>query len=60
MDSSKRTPPKVGEINSMRSYERRVRIFNLGVALLALIILVILIVWLSGAWMAFEKSLELR
>jgi len=43
----------------MHSYERRVRIFNLGVALAALIVLVILIVWLSAAWMAFEKSLEL-
>jgi hypothetical protein len=59
LDSSKRTPQKVREISSMHSYERRVRIFNLGVALVALIVLVILIVWLSAAWMAFEKSLEL-
>jgi len=34
-------------------------VYSLGVALVALIVLVILIVWLSAAWMAFEKSLEL-
>jgi len=38
-------------------YERRMRLFNLGVILVALIVLMILIVWLSNAWMAFEKSL---
>ena len=43
----------------MHSYERRVHIFNLGVALVALIVLVILIVGSSAAWMAFEKRLEL-
>jgi len=33
------------------------RVFNLGVIVVALIVLAILIVWLSTAWMAFEKSL---
>ena len=33
------------------------RVFNLGVLAVALIVLAILIVWLSTAWMAFEKSL---
>jgi hypothetical protein len=33
------------------------RVFNLGVIVVALIVLTILIVWLSTAWMAFEKSL---
>jgi uncharacterized membrane protein YqiK len=41
----------------MQSYERRMRLFNLGVIVVALIVLTILIVWLSTAWMAFEKSL---
>jgi hypothetical protein len=35
------------------------RVFNLGVIVVALIVLTILIVWLSTAWMAFEKSLGL-
>jgi hypothetical protein len=35
------------------------RLFNLGVILVALIVLMILIVGLSNAWMAFEKSLSL-
>ena len=33
------------------------RVFNLGVIVVALIVLMILIVWLSNAWMAVEKSL---
>ena len=40
-----------------RDYDRRMRLFNLGVILVALIVLMILIMWLSNAWMAFEKSL---
>jgi hypothetical protein len=35
------------------------RVFNLGVILVALIALTILIHWISTAWMAFEKSLGL-
>jgi hypothetical protein len=35
------------------------RVFNLGVIVVALIVLTILIVWLFGAWLAFEKSLGL-
>ena len=42
---------------SIESYERRMRVFNLGVIVVALIVLTILIEWLSMAWMAFEKSL---
>jgi hypothetical protein len=45
--------------DSVQSYERRMRVFNLGVIVVALIVLTILIVWLSTAWMAFEKSLGL-
>ena len=41
----------------MHLYERRMRTFNLGVIVVALIVLRILIEWLSMAWMAFEKSL---
>ena len=44
---------------SLQSYERRMRVFNLGVIVVALIILTILIERLSSAWMAFEKSLGL-
>jgi hypothetical protein len=44
---------------SLQSYERRMRVFNLGVIVVALIILTILIEWLSTAWMAFEKSIGL-
>jgi hypothetical protein len=33
------------------------RLFNLGVIVVALIVLTILIEWLSTAWMAFEKSI---
>jgi hypothetical protein len=43
--------------DSLQSYERRMRAFNLGVIVVALIVLTILIVWLSVAWTAFEKSL---
>jgi hypothetical protein len=42
---------------SLQSYERRMRVFNLEVIVIALIVLTILIVWLSATWMAFEKSL---
>jgi len=45
--------------DSVQSYERRMRVFNLGVLAVALIILTILIEWLPTAWMAFEKSLGL-
>jgi len=41
------------------SYKRRMRIFNLGVVVVALIVLTILIEWLSTAWLAFAKSLGL-
>jgi hypothetical protein len=41
----------------VQSYERRMRLFDLGVIVVALIVLTILIVWLSSDWMAFEKSL---
>jgi hypothetical protein len=44
---------------SIQAYERRMRVFNLGVILVALIVLMILIEWLSTAWLAFEKSLGL-
>ena len=44
---------------SIRSYERRMRVFNLGVIVVALIILTILIERLTSAWIAFEKSLGL-
>jgi hypothetical protein len=43
----------------MQSYERRMRVFNVGVLVVALIVLTILIAWLSTAWMAFEKSIGL-
>jgi hypothetical protein len=33
------------------------RVFNLGVIVVALIVLTILIVWLSTTWVAFEESL---
>ena len=38
---------------SVQSYERRMRVFNLGVVVVALT------VWLSSTWLAFEKSLGL-
>ena len=41
------------------AYERRMRVFNLGVIVVALIILTILIERLTSAWIAFEKSLGL-
>jgi hypothetical protein len=44
---------------SVQSYERRMRVFNLGVTVVALIVLTILIEWLSATWLAFEKSLGL-
>jgi hypothetical protein len=45
--------------DSIQSYERRMRVFNLGVIVVALIVLTILIGWLSTTWLAFEKSLGL-
>jgi hypothetical protein len=47
------------EKGQRESYERRMRVFNLEVIVVALIVLTILIVWLSATWMAFEKSLVL-
>jgi len=35
------------------------RVFNLGVLVVALIVLTILVEWLSSARMAFEKSIGL-
>jgi hypothetical protein len=35
------------------------RVFTLGVLVVALIVLMILIEWLSAAWMAFERSIGL-
>jgi hypothetical protein len=35
------------------------RVFNLGVIVVALFVLTILIEWLSTAWMAFQESLGL-
>jgi len=43
----------------LQSYERRMRVFNFGVIVVALIVLTILIGWLSTTWLAFEKSLGL-
>ena len=43
----------------MRSYERRMRIFNPGVILAALIALAIVTIWLATTWTAFEKSLAI-
>jgi len=45
--------------DSIQSYERRMGVFNLGVIVVALIVLTILIGWLSTTWPAFEKSLGL-
>ena len=42
---------------SIESYERRMRVFNLGVLVVALVVLTILVGWFSTAWLAFEKSL---
>jgi hypothetical protein len=44
---------------SIESYERRMRIFNLAIVVVALMVLTILIIRLSDAWIAFEKSLGL-
>jgi hypothetical protein len=33
------------------------RVFNLGVLVVALVVLTILVGWFSTAWLAFEKSL---
>ena len=40
-----------------QSYEGRMRVFELGIIVVALIALTILIVCLFSVWMAFEKSL---
>jgi hypothetical protein len=42
---------------SQQSYERRMRVFNLEVIVIALIVLTILVLCLSATWMAFQKSL---
>ena len=44
---------------SIQSYEGRMRVFELGVIVAALITLTIQIVCLFSAWMDFEKSLGL-
>jgi len=44
---------------TIQSYKRRMRVFNLRVVIVALIVLTILIEWLSTAWLAFAKSLGL-
>jgi len=54
---SKRISETGGE--KIQSYERRMRVFNFAVIVVALIILTILIERLSSAWVAFEKSLGL-
>jgi hypothetical protein len=36
--------------------DSRMRVFNFGVTVVALIVLTILIGWLSTTWLAFEKS----
>jgi len=56
-DAARRISEVHGE--SIRLYERRMRVFNLGVIVVALIILTILIERLTSAWIAFEKSLGL-
>jgi len=53
--ATRRIPEAAGEC--VQSYERRMRVFNLGVIVVALIVLMILIVWLSTTWVAFEESL---
>jgi hypothetical protein len=42
---------------SIQSYERRMRVFEFGIIVVALIVLTILIMCLFCAWTAFEKSL---
>jgi len=54
---SKRTSETGGD--KIQSYERRMRVFNWEVVVVALTALTILIMWLSSAWIAFEKSLGL-
>ena len=43
----------------MQFYERQMRVFKLGVIVVALIVLTILIESLSTAWLAFAKSIGL-
>ena len=45
--------------DKIQSYERRMRVFNWEVDVVALTTLTTLIMWLSSAWIAFEKSLGL-
>ena len=56
-DAAREISPAGGE--SVQSYEGRMRVFNLGVVVVALIVLTILIERLSTAWIAFEKSIRL-
>ena len=48
---------RISKRGRIQSYEGRMRVFELGVIVGALIALTILIVCLFSAWMAFEKSL---
>jgi hypothetical protein len=48
---------RISKGGRIQSYEGRMRVFELGVIVGALIALTILIVCLFSAWMAFEKSL---
>jgi hypothetical protein len=44
--------------DSLLSYERRMRVFNLEVIVVVLIVLTILIGWLYTTWLAFENSIR--
>jgi hypothetical protein len=50
---------RISEGGRIQSYEGRMRVFELGVIVAALITLTIQIVCLFSAWMDFEKSLRL-
>ena len=50
---------RISKGGRIQSYEGRMRVFELGVIVVALIALTILIVCLFSAWMAFEKRLRL-
>ena len=45
--------------DSIQSYERPMLVYNLGVVVVALIVLTILTMGLFRTWLAFEKSLGL-
>jgi hypothetical protein len=47
--------PETGQ--SVELYEGRMRVYDLGIIVVALIALTILMMCLFNAWMAFEKSL---